>query len=113
LEVNKNIELTLKYLYREKENHEYIVRKNNITCKDKIGLIVDKHIKYLQEQNKKRKSIRIWNPNLSINKNCIGNSFEIFNGKTFTKLNIKKEMVGNFFGEYIFTRKLGKQKKKK
>jgi ribosomal protein S19 len=38
--------------------------------------------------------------------------FDVYNGKSFTKVTVKNEMVNTAFGNYIFTRKLGKKKKK-
>ena len=67
----------------------------------------------LKEKIKNKKvSLR----NTIITKKLIGLTFHIHNGKTFKFLNLKKEMVGFKFGEFIKTRvtyNINKKKKKK
>jgi small subunit ribosomal protein S19 len=43
---------------------------------------------------------------------CKNLNFKISNGYSFTKLNIKENMIGHKFGEFIFTRKRNRYKKK-
>jgi small subunit ribosomal protein S19 len=43
----------------------------------------------------------------------IGLTFEIYTGKSYTKVYIDEKMVGHKLGEFAFTRKLGKIHEKK
>nr|QYC61962.1 ribosomal protein S19 [Guinardia striata] len=62
---------------------------------------------YLYKKIKKNSnsSIKIFNRNCIITPICIGNTFEIYSGKNFTKLIITEEMLGHKFGEFSITRK--------
>lgn len=61
------------------------------------------------------KKINIATRNSDIVPNFVGLSFNIHNGKTFTKLMVTNEMIGHKFGEFTPTRKkfIFKKKKKK
>lgn len=56
------------------------------------------------------KLLRIWSRNSVIFPTFVGLHFEIYNGKKFVPLLIKKKMVGLKFGEFIMTRKAVKHK---
>jgi ribosomal protein S19 len=60
----------------------------------------------------KSKEIKTKNRNLIIFPNIIGKTILVYNGKSFIKLLIKKEMVGYKLGEFVKTRKIFKFKKK-
>jgi ribosomal protein S19 len=62
--------------------------------------------------NKQNKIIKIINKNFVILPEYLDYIFNIYNGKTFIKLKITKEMVGYKFGEFINTRKKNIYKKK-
>ena len=53
----------------------------------------------------------IYKKNLYITLNDLNKKFLIYNGKSFYKIIISKEMVGYRFGEFVFTRKFFKFKK--
>jgi small subunit ribosomal protein S19 len=57
------------------------------------------------------KSIFIRSRNSIIFPSCVGLIFNVYNGKKFTSLVIKKNMVGLKFGEFVITRKLKNFKK--
>jgi len=54
---------------------------------------------------------KIYKKNLYIGLDDLGKKFLVYNGKSFYKLIISKEMVGYRFGEFVFTRKFFKFKK--
>lgn len=54
----------------------------------------------------------IYKKTLHINLNHVNSDFLIYNGKSFYKLIISKEMIGRRFGEFVVTRKFFKFKKK-
>jgi small subunit ribosomal protein S19 len=56
------------------------------------------------------KLIRIWSRNSIIFPSFVGLNFEVYNGKIFVPLSIKKNMVGAKFGEFVLTRKMVKHK---
>jgi len=59
------------------------------------------------------KPLRIWTRNSVILPECVGLSFEVYNGKVFYPVLIKEEMVGYKFGEFSHTRKVCLYKKSK
>jgi ribosomal protein S19 len=65
--------------------------------------------------NNQKKWIQIFNKNLVIMPEYVNYIYNIYNGKTFIKIQITKDMVGYKFGEFINTRKryIYKKKKKK
>jgi ribosomal protein S19 len=60
--------------------------------------------KALQKKINVNKNIIIYSKSSSILFNFIDYIFKVYNGLTFKILIIKKYMVGNKFGEYMFTR---------
>ena len=60
---------------------------------------------YKKIKKKSKSSIKIFNRNCIITPICLGNTFEIHNGKTFIKLVITEDMIGYKFGEFSITRK--------
>jgi len=54
---------------------------------------------------------KIYKKNVYIGLNDLNKKFLVYNGKSFYKLIISKEMVGYRFGEFVFTRKFFKFKK--
>lgn len=57
-------------------------------------------------------------PNVRIRVNHIGGLYRVYVGNGFVELRVLDNMVGHFFGEFIFTKRLGssihiKKKKKK
>lgn len=54
----------------------------------------------------------VYKKNLYITLKDLNKKFLIYNGQTFQKLIISKDMVGHRFGEFTFTRKVIKFKKK-
>jgi len=63
--------------------------------------------------NNQKKWIKIYNKNQVIMPKDIDVNYNIYNGKTFIKLKITKEMLGYKFGEFINTRKKNIYKKVK
>ena len=61
-------------------------------------------------KNQAYKLVRIWSRNSVIFPTFVGLNFEIYNGKKFIPLLIKKNMVGLKFGEFVPTRKAVKHK---
>ena len=61
-------------------------------------------------KNQTYKLVRIWSRNSVIFRTFVGLNFEIYNGKKFISLLIKKNMVGLKFGEFVPTRKAVKHK---
>jgi small subunit ribosomal protein S19 len=59
------------------------------------------------------KPLQIWTRNSVILPECLGLSFEVYNGKTFYPVLVKEEMIGHKFGEFSHTRKLCLYKKSK
>lgn len=50
--------------------------------------------------------IRLKNTRYKIISLYVGKTFEIYNGRKYIKIKVIKEMVGHFFGEFCFTRKI-------
>jgi ribosomal protein S19 len=71
--------------------------------------------KTLKDLKDKSKKINIATRNSNIVPTFVGQSFNIHNGKTYTKLTVTNEMIGHKFGEFSPTRKkfIFKKKKKK
>lgn len=67
---------------------------------------------YNQQKNKVSfQSIKVWSRNSVIFPSFVGIVFEVYNGKKFLVVLVKKSMVGLKFGEFVLTRKLTKHKK--
>ena len=69
--------------------------------------------KILQNLQNNTKKLNIATRNSEIVPNFVGLSFNVPNGKTFTKLTITNDMVGHKFGEFSPTRKKYTFKKSK
>lgn len=54
--------------------------------------------------------IKVWSRNSVIFPCFVGLSFEVYNGKKFSLILVKQNMVGFKFGEFVFTRKMAKHK---
>lgn len=67
---------------------------------------------YKQKNQNTPNLIKIWSKSCVIFPSFVGFTFEVYNGKQFTLINVKEYMVGSKFGEFVFTRKLPKHKKK-
>lgn len=63
--------------------------------------------------NKNRTVIRTMSRSSTILKSFIGLIFEVYTGKTFSKVYIDEKMVGHKLGEFSYTRKLGRIHDKK
>jgi small subunit ribosomal protein S19 len=63
--------------------------------------------------NKNRSIIRTKSRSSTILQSFIGLIFEVYTGKSYTKIYIDEKMVGHKLGEFSFTRKLGKIHEKK
>jgi ribosomal protein S19 len=69
------------------------------------GPFLSKHVfKVLQKKLNINKNIIMYSKSSSILFNFINYTFKIYNGLTFKMVTVKKNMVGNKFGEYMFTR---------
>lgn len=64
-------------------------------------------------KNKNRMIIRTMSRSSTILQSYIGLLFEVYTGKSYTKVYIEEKMVGHKLGEFAFTRKLGKIHEKK
>lgn len=73
------------------------------------GLIL-KQVKINIKSKKSYKVIRILSRNSVIFPSFVGLNFEIHNGIKFINLEIKENMIGFKFGEFVFTRKRLKHK---
>lgn len=51
---------------------------------------------------------KIWSRGSVICKKCLGKKVLIYNGKKFVPLYVKFEMLGHKFGEFVFTKRLGR-----
>ncbi len=56
-------------------------------------------------EGKKPKPIRTHCRNMPILPEMVGLEFELYNGKEFTRAEIKPDMVGQYLGEFALTRK--------
>ena len=63
-----------------------------------------KENKKLLASLKNKDSIRTHIRNMVILPDMVGKSIEIYNGKSFEKVEIMPEMIGHFFGEFALTR---------
>jgi small subunit ribosomal protein S19 len=67
---------------------------------------------YKQKNQTVFKLIKVWSKNSMIFPSFVGLNFEVYNGKQFILLNVKENMIGAKFGEFISTKKLAKHKRK-
>jgi ribosomal protein S19 len=59
------------------------------------------------------KTIKTLSKNILLSPNHLNAQFEVYNGKTFSKVQVTKEMIGCKLGEFVRTRKEYFYKKKK
>lgn len=64
-------------------------------------------------KNKKRLIIKTKSRASTILPFFIGLSFEVYTGKSYTKVYVSEKMIGHKLGEFSFTRKLGRIHKEK
>lgn len=72
------------------------------------GLVL-KHVKRIKKE-KNYKTIRVYSRDSVIFPSFVGLHFEIYNGLKFVLLEVKENMIGFKFGEFVFTRKRPKHK---
>jgi small subunit ribosomal protein S19 len=68
----------------------------------KRGLVKDN--KKLMTSLKNKDSVRTHIRNMIIMPDMVGKNLEIYNGKSFEKVEVMPEMIGHFFGEFSLTR---------
>ena len=68
----------------------------------KRGLV--KENKNLMTSLKNKDSVRTHIRNMIIFPDMVGKNLEIYNGKSFEKVEVMPEMIGHFFGEFALTR---------
>ncbi|MDD4448769.1 MAG: 30S ribosomal protein S19 [Methanothrix sp.] len=68
----------------------------------KRGLV--KENKKLMTSLKNKDSVRTHIRNMIIMPEMVGKNLEIYNGKSFEKVEVMPEMIGHFFGEFALTR---------
>ncbi len=68
----------------------------------KRGLV--KENKNLMTSLKNKDSVRTHIRNMIIMPDMVGKNLEIYNGKSFEKVEVMPEMIGHFFGEFALTR---------
>ena len=66
------------------------------------GLV--KENKNLLTSLKNKDSVRTHIRNMIIMPDMVGKNLEIYNGKSFEKVEVMPEMIGHFFGEFAMTR---------
>ena len=81
------------------------------------GPFVEKHllkklVRSSQKGKKRKKVIKTWSRSSTIIPQFVGKSVKIYNGRTFTSINITEEMIGHNFGEFSLTRKRPQHKVK-
>ena len=68
----------------------------------KRGLVKDN--KNLMTSLKNKDSVRTHIRNMIVMPDMVGKNLEIYNGKSFEKVEVMPEMIGHFFGEFALTR---------
>ena len=68
----------------------------------KRGLVKDN--KNLLTSLKNKDSVRTHIRNMIVMPDMVGKNLEIYNGKSFEKVEVMPEMIGHFFGEFALTR---------
>jgi len=68
----------------------------------KRGLV--KENKNLMTSLKNKDSVRTHIRNMIIMPDMVGKNLEIYNGKSFEKVDVMPEMIGHYFGEFALTR---------
>ena len=74
--------------------------------------LLEKLVRSSLKGKKRKKVIKTWSRSSTIIPQFVGNSVKIYNGRTFTSLNIIDEMIGHKFGEFSLTRKRPQHKVK-
>lgn len=54
------------------------------------------------------RNLKVRHPFCRIRAVHVGRKFSIYNGKTFTPIAVTEQMIGHCFGEFMFTKRLGK-----
>ena len=62
----------------------------------------------LKFNNTKKQHVYIISRNSEIIPKFLGLSFKVHNGKEYIEFNVTDSMIGHKFGEFAFTRKIGK-----
>lgn len=52
----------------------------------------------------KKSPIKLWQRAMTIIPDCVGLTFQVYNGKKFIPVRVNEDMVGHKFGEYVPTR---------
>ncbi|MBW6516954.1 MAG: 30S ribosomal protein S19 [ANME-2 cluster archaeon] len=65
----------------------------------------DEHKKIMQKIKEGETDIRTHRRDMIILPEMVGRNLEIYNGKSFEKIEVIPEMMGHYFGEYSMTRK--------
>ncbi|MCL7474561.1 MAG: 30S ribosomal protein S19 [Methanosarcinales archaeon] len=65
----------------------------------------DEHKKIMQKIKEDETDIRTHRRDMIILPEMVGRNLEIYNGKSFEKIEVIPEMMGHYFGEYSMTRK--------
>jgi small subunit ribosomal protein S19 len=68
----------------------------------KRGIVKDN--KKLMTSLKNKDSVRTHIRNMIVMPDMVGKNLEIYNGKSFEKVEVMPEMIGHFFGEFSLTR---------
>ncbi len=55
--------------------------------------------------SEKKSNFIVSKRNCRITPKFLNETFNIYNGKSFTEINISEEMIGHNLGEFVFTRK--------
>ena len=55
--------------------------------------------------NEKKSSLIVLKRNCKITPRTLTNTFQVYNGKAYTEVNISEEMISHNLGEFVFTRK--------
>lgn len=55
-------------------------------------------------ETEKKIPIKVWQRAMTILPDCVGLTFQVYNGKKFIPLRVNEDMVGRKFGEYSPTR---------
>lgn len=63
--------------------------------------------------NRSKGIVRTMSRSSTILQSFVGLTFEVYTGKSYTKIYIDEKMVGHKLGEFSFTRKIGKIHEKK
>lgn len=66
-----------------------------------------RYLKHVLDANKgtQSKPITVWDRASMIHPDFVGKWFEVHNGKEFSKVFVREDMVGHRFGEFSVTRK--------